>query len=167
MTFKNNRALQALCIISEQLVNSNWSYSPETPNLGQIRRFLEPCDLEIWRMTLKNNRAPLLSNTKLCASFHHHMWIQTGVTVRKWLSWVLISVTLTFDLWPWPFAWPLLWSIVTTPEILWWYNDGNVVKKVWQTDGQTDGQTENTVCRAAWSQLKTTGSQEVMRNRWL
>ena len=28
-------------------MNSNWSYSPETPNLGQIRRFLEPCDLEI------------------------------------------------------------------------------------------------------------------------
>ena len=30
--------------------------------------------------------------------------------------------------------------------------------KVWQTDGrtdgQTDGQTENTICRAAWSQLK-------------
>ena len=43
------------------------------PNLGQIRRFLEPCDLEIWRMTLKNYRAPLLSNIKLYASFHHHM----------------------------------------------------------------------------------------------
>ena len=27
--------------------------------LGQIRRFLELCDLEIWRMTLKNNRAHL------------------------------------------------------------------------------------------------------------
>ena len=24
-----------------------WNNSPETPNLGQIRRFLEPCDLEI------------------------------------------------------------------------------------------------------------------------
>ena len=45
--------LQALCIISYQLVNSIWSYSPETPNSGQIRQFLEPCDLEIWRMTLK------------------------------------------------------------------------------------------------------------------
>ena len=45
------------------------SYSPETPNLGQIRRFLEPCDLEIWRMTLKNNRAPLLCYFKLCAAF--------------------------------------------------------------------------------------------------
>ena len=59
--------LQALCIISKPLVNSNWSYSPETPNLGQIRRFLEPCDLVIWRMTLKNNRAYLLCYFKLCA----------------------------------------------------------------------------------------------------
>ena len=67
-------------------------------NLGQIRRFLEPSDLEIWWMTLKNNRAPLLSNIKLCASFHYHMWIQTGVTVQKRLSWVLTSVTLTSDL---------------------------------------------------------------------
>ena len=50
-----------------------------------------------WNLTddLENNRAPLLSNIKLYASFHHHMWIQTGVTVRKRLSWV---VTLTFDL---------------------------------------------------------------------
>ena len=79
------------------MVNSNWSYSPETPNLGQNRRFFEPCDLEIWRMILKNNRAPLLSIIKLYASFHHHMWIQTGVTVRKQLSWV---VTCDLDLWP-------------------------------------------------------------------
>ena len=52
--------LQVLCSILYSLLNSNWSYSPETPNLGQIWRFLEPCDLEIWRMTLHNNRAPLL-----------------------------------------------------------------------------------------------------------
>ena len=26
------------------------------PNLGQIPRFLEPCDLEIWRITLKKNK---------------------------------------------------------------------------------------------------------------
>ena len=32
---------------------SNLSYSPEMPNLGQIWLFLEPHDLEIWRMTLK------------------------------------------------------------------------------------------------------------------
>ena len=72
--------LQALCIISQPSVNSNWSYSPETPNLGQIRRFLEPCNLEIWRMTLKNYRAPLLCYFKLCAAFRTHWWIETGVT---------------------------------------------------------------------------------------
>ena len=135
-------------------MNSNWSYSPEKPNLGQIRWFLEPCDLEIWRMTLKNNRAPLLSNIKLYASFHHHMWIQTGVTVRKRLSWVVTSVTLTFDLWPWPFAWTLHWWLVITPEnfmmIRWWEHSQKGV-----TDRRTDRQTENTICRAAWSQLTT------------
>ena len=108
-------------------------------------------------MTLKNNRAPLLSNIKLYASFHHHMWIQTGVTVRKWLSWVVTSVTLTFDLWPWPFAWTLLWSLVITPEnfmmIRWWEHSQKGVTDR-QTDRRTDGQTENTICRAAWSQLK-------------
>ena len=111
------------------------------PNLGQIRQFLQPCDLEIWRMTLKNNRAPLLSNIKLCASYHHQMWIQTGVTVRKWPSWVLTSVTLTFDLWPWPFAWTSLLSLVTTPEnfmmIRWWEHSQKGV-----TDRQTEGQTD-------------------------
>ena len=75
------------------------------PNLGQIRRFLEPCDLEIWRMTLKNNRA-LLCYFKLYASFRSHRWIQAGVTVRKRPIWVKINdffsrVTLQFGVWPW------------------------------------------------------------------
>ena len=136
---------------------SNWSYSPETPNLGQIRRFLEPCDLEIWWMTLKNNRAPLLCCFQLCAWFHCHMWIQTGVRVRKRLSWVLTSVTLTFDLWPWPFAWTSLLTMVITPEnfmMIRWWEHGEKGVTDGQTDGQTDRQTENTICRAAWSQLK-------------
>ena len=132
---------------------SNWSYSPETPNLGQIQRFLEPCDLEIWRMTLKTNRAPLLCCFQLCAWFHCHMWIQTGVRVRKRLSWTLTSVTLTFDLWPWPFAWTSLLTRVITPEIFmmirWWEHGEKGV-----TERRTDGRTENTICRAAWSQLK-------------
>ena len=229
---------------------SNWSYSPETPNLGQIRRFLEPGDLEIWRMTLKNNRAPFLfyfklytsfrnhwcietwvavrkhpiwvkfddflsrvtlkfegwpwktighlfyANTsfvhhfvaigeyklelqsgnaqarsnstifravwpwnltddleknnrapllccfQLCAWFHCHMWIQTGVRVRKRLSWVLTSVTLTFDLWPVPFAWTSLLTMEKILKISWWYDDGNMVKKVLQMDRQMDGRTD-------------------------
>ena len=63
------------------------------------------------------------------------MWIQTGVTVRKRLSWVVTSVTLTFDLWPWYFAWTLPWSLVITPEnfmvIQWWKHSQKGV-----TDGQ-------------------------------
>ena len=100
--------------------------------------------------------APILSNIKLCASFHPHMWIRTGVTVRKRLSGVMTSVTLTFDLWPWPFAWTSRLSMVISPE--------NFRMIRWQehcqkgvTDGQTDGQTQISVLRAAWSQLKTRG----------
>ena len=107
-------------------------------------------------MTSKNNRAPLLSIIKLYASFHHHMWIQTWVTVRKLLSWVLTSVTLTFDLWPWPFAWTSLLSWVIIPEnfmmIRWWEHSQKGV-----TDRRTDRQTDWTIHRAAWSQLKTRG----------
>ena len=78
------------------------------------------------------------------------MWIQTGVTVRKRLSWVVTSVTLTFDLWPWPFAWTTLLSLAITPE--------NFVLIRWQehsekgvTDRQTDRQTDRKRC--SWSCL--------------
>ena len=71
-----------------------------------MRRFLEPCDLEIWHMTLKNDRASLLCYFKLYASFRSNKWIQAGVTVRKRPIWVKINdffscVTLQFDVWPW------------------------------------------------------------------
>ena len=94
--------------------------------------------LAVWpwnfMMTLKSNRAPLLSNMKLCASFNHHMWIQTGVMVRKQLN--------CFDLWPWSFAWTSLLSLVITPEnfmmIRWWeHGEKGVTDR--QTDRQTDG----------------------------
>ena len=97
----------SLCIIWRPSVNSSWSCSPEMPNLGQNRRFFVPCDHEIWQMTLKNNRAPLLCCfNSFCASFRSHHWIQTGVTVRKHPIWVKIvdffsRVTLKFDGWPW------------------------------------------------------------------
>ena len=56
MILKNNRApllccFQVLCIISQPSVNSNWSYSPETPNLGQNRQFFS-------HVTLKYNGWP-------------------------------------------------------------------------------------------------------------
>ena len=73
------------------------------------------------------------------------MLIQTRVTVRKRLSWVLTSVTLTFDLWPWPFAWTSLLSLVITPEnfmMIWWWEHGEKGVTDRRTDGQTDRQTD-------------------------
>ena len=110
-------------------------------------------------MTLKNNRAPLLSIIKLYASFYHQMWIQTGVTVRKPLRWVVTSVTLTFHLWPWPFAWTSLLSLVITPE--------NFMMIRWlehSQKGVTDRQTDWTIHRAAWSQLKILDKQVFTAN---
>ena len=96
-------------------------------------------------MTLKNNRTPLLSNIKLCASFHHNMWIQTGVTVRKRPNGVMTSVTLTFDLWPWPFAWTSRMSMVIIPEnfrMIRWEEHCQKGVTVGQPDGQPDRQTK-------------------------
>ena len=51
----------------------NWklrpAYSPETPNLGQNLWCFVPCDLEIWWMTLENNRASLICCFELCANY--------------------------------------------------------------------------------------------------
>ena len=162
MTFKNNRA-PLLCYFKLcAAFRSHWRIQTgvtvrKRPIWVKIDDFLAPCDLEIWRMTLKNNIAPLLSIIKLYASFHHHMWIQTGVTVRKRLSWVVTSVTLTFDLWPRPFAWTSLLPLVITPEnsmmIRWWEHSQKGVTDG-RADGQTDRQTDWTIHRAAWSQLK-------------
>ena len=86
-------------------MNSNWSYSPKTLNLGQNWQFFVLCDLEIWLMTFKNNRAPLICCFKLRASFCTHSWIQIAVTVWKRPIWVKFDdfysrVTLKFDGWP-------------------------------------------------------------------
>ena len=53
-----------------------------------------------------NNRAPLPSCLKLCASFHSHRWVQTKVTVWKLSIRVkmgdyLSRVTFEFHGWPW------------------------------------------------------------------
>ena len=84
---------------------------------------------------------PLLSNIKLCASFHHHMSIQTGVTVQKWLNGIMTSVTLTFDLWSCPFAWTSRLSMVITAENFRMIRCQEHCQKA-VTDGRTDGQTD-------------------------
>ena len=43
MTLKINKApLQCYCKLFAPLMDSNWNYSPEAPNLGKIRRFIFP-----------------------------------------------------------------------------------------------------------------------------
>ena len=61
--------------------------------------FFVPCDLDIWQMTSKNNRTPLQCYFKIWASFHSHLWNQTGVTVWKISIWVKLEHFLV--LWPW------------------------------------------------------------------
>ena len=96
-------------------------------------------------MTFENNRANLLCYIKPYTSFRHHMWIKTGVTVRKQINRVLTSVTLTFNLWPWPFAWTSLLSIVIIPE--------NVMIIQWEKPWlwkRCDGQTRQTDGHLYW-----------------
>ena len=81
------------------------AYRLET-SLGQNRWCFVPCDLEIWWVTLENNRASLLCCFKLCATFHGHPWIQTGVAVRKRPIGVKFNdffepCDLKFDRWHW------------------------------------------------------------------
>ena len=108
MTLKKQKGtspilLWALCIISKPSVNSNWSYSPETLNSGPNRRISVRIVFQVCWMTL--DRARFLCYFKICASFHSHMWIQTGVTVRNRPIWVKIDifsfVTLKFERWTW------------------------------------------------------------------
>ena len=68
-------------------------------HVGSKSMIFLPCDLEIWRMTFKNNRAPLLCHFKLCAAFRSHWWIQTGVIVRKRL--IRVQIDNFLAVWPW------------------------------------------------------------------
>ena len=108
-------------------------------------------------MTLKNNRAPLPCCFQLCAWFHCHMWNQTGVRVRKRLSWVLTSVTLTFDLWPLTLTFCMDITF-DHGNNSWKFHDDTMMGTWWKRcDRQTDGRTDWTSHIAAWSQLKTLG----------
>ena len=110
MTLENNRAPLLYNIKLCLSFQIHWWIETEvTVRKRSIRvkigDFFDLCDLEIWWMTLENNRAPLLYYIKLCASFQIHRWIQIGVTVRKHSIWVKIGnflsrVTLKFDGWP-------------------------------------------------------------------
>ena len=81
MTSKNYRApllhYIKLCVSSQ---SPPWIQTgvtvPKCTIRVKIGDFFVLCDIEIWQMTSKNNRAPLLCYIKLCASFQTHWWIQ-------------------------------------------------------------------------------------------
>ena len=111
MTLKNNRAhllsYFKLCVSFHRHLSIQNGVTVRKRQIWvKIGNFFVPCELEIWQMTLKNNRAPLLCSSKLCASFHSLLWNLNEVTGRKHQIWVKIGdfssrVTLKLDRWPW------------------------------------------------------------------
>ena len=74
--------------------------------LDSNSRFFSPCDLEIWWMTPKNNRAPFLCYFKLFASFHSYWWIQLELQSRNAnlgqnQRFFFSRVTFKLDRWLW------------------------------------------------------------------
>ena len=67
--------------------------------LDWSRRFFSPCDLEIWWITSKNDRATLLHYIRLCASSQTPPWIETGVTV--WKRSIRVKIGDFCSVWPW------------------------------------------------------------------
>ena len=106
MTSKNNRAHLLYYIKLCASFQTHWGYSncscsPETFNLGQNWRFSVLCDLEIWWMTLTNNRAPLLCYFKLCKSFDTNRSDSPETPNSAQNQGYLSLVTLKFHGWPW------------------------------------------------------------------
>ena len=92
-----------------QGISEGFDSCNRSSNLTQIgfkSSIFQPAWPWVWLMTSKHNRAHLLHNVKLCASFQIHQWFQTGITIRKRRIRVKIGdylsrVTLQFDIWPW------------------------------------------------------------------
>ena len=105
ITSKNNRAPLPGHIKLCALFQSH-QWIPVTIQKCSIQvkngQFFILCDLEIWQMTLKNNRAPLLCFFKLFVSFHSisqfKLELQSGNPI---FGDFLPRVTLKFDRWPW------------------------------------------------------------------
>ena len=149
--------LQALFIILQPSVNSNWSNSPETLHLCQNRQFFCP----VWPWILmddleKNNLRHLLYAT---ASFVHHFIAMSEFKLELQSGNIQIGAIffylcdLDFDLWPWPLAWASFLSMAITPE--------NFMMIQWQEltlwrrrHRWMDRRTDRSVLRAAWLQLK-------------
>ena len=84
--------LSAFCF--EQGKSEGFDNCDQPSNLTEIgfkSSIFQPCGLEIWLMTSKNYRAPLLHYIKLCASSETPRWIRTAVAVQKCSVLVKIS----------------------------------------------------------------------------
>ena len=77
----------------------SWITIRERPIWVIFGDFLSPVTLKYDRWPWKINRIPLLCYFKLCASFRSHLWIGTGVMVRKKPK---LGQNLLWPLWPWP-----------------------------------------------------------------
>ena len=86
----------AICELKLELQSRNAKFGSKLIllKLDSNHQLFSPCDLEIWWMTRKNSRAPILCYFKLFASFLSHWCVQTGLTVRKRLIWVKIPVNM-------------------------------------------------------------------------
>ena len=96
--------LQALCIISKPSVYSNWSYSPETLNLGQNWRFF--CPVWPWIQTddpEKQQGTCSMLLRALCIISKPSVnsnWSYSLETLNSGQNWQFVScVTLKFDGW--------------------------------------------------------------------
>ena len=118
---------------------SNWSYSPETPNLGQIRRFLEPGDLEIWRMTLKK-----IGHLFYAASSCVHDFIAICEFKLELESWTARLGVDLCDLDLWPMTLSFCMDITSDHgNNSWKFHDDTKMGTWWKRcDGRTDGQTD-------------------------
>ena len=149
--WKNNRApLLCYCNLCASFISRRWwietGITVRKAQFGSISVIFVPCDLEIWRMTLKNKRAPLLSNIKLYACFYRHILIQTGVTSGN-------GQMGPWPLWPWTLTSTFCMDITSVGgislTISGLYDHRNIVKKLWQTDRQTDRRTDGNKCSSS------------------
>ena len=125
--------------------------------------FLFRGTLKFLRMTSKHNRVHLLCHCKLGASFHNHLWTQTGITVRKHPKWDkiyfdfcdldLLPVTLTFG----------MDITFVNGNNSWKFHDDTMTGTLWKRcDWQMDRRTERNVLRDTWSQLKNISGEIIV-----
>ena len=131
---------QALFIIAKQSVNSNWSYKPETANLGQNQWFFLP------HVNLKFHGQPWKTIRHLfyvASSFVHHfipisefkLGLQSRNTQfgsKSMIFFFFFFVQCDLE----------IWQITMTGRL-------------WKKWSQTTRQTDRSVLRATWLQLKT------------